>query len=138
VLENGLSILDHPGKGQRKMLIVATPPVKKFDRQAGVDETSTGLYHVVSGNHLWESFLEMIGGDERSWQERSDASHTTTVFLAEALKPKDTGKHTPTREMTKTGVWSERDTHEASAQSGREDARLSLPRPFNSSNDGER
>jgi hypothetical protein len=26
------------------MLIVVTPPVKQFDRQAGVDETSAGLY----------------------------------------------------------------------------------------------
>jgi hypothetical protein len=34
----------HPGEGQRQMLIVATPPVKQFDRQAGVDETSAGLY----------------------------------------------------------------------------------------------
>ena len=30
----------------------------------------------------------------------------TTVFLAEALKPKATGKHSSTREMTATGVWS--------------------------------
>jgi creatinine amidohydrolase len=43
----------------------------------------------------------------------------TQVFLAEALKPKDTGKHTSTREMTTTGVWSQRDTREATAESGR-------------------
>jgi hypothetical protein len=43
----------------------------------------------------------------------------TQVFLAEALKPKDTGKHTSTREMSATGVWSERDTHDASADRGR-------------------
>jgi creatinine amidohydrolase len=46
----------------------------------------------------------------------------TTIFLAEALKPKDTGKHTSTREMTRTGVWSERDTREASADRGRQDS----------------
>jgi creatinine amidohydrolase len=45
---------------------------------------------------------------------------TTQVFLAEALKPKETGKHTSTREMTASGVWSERDTRESSIQQGRE------------------
>ena len=51
----------------------------------------------------------MIAGDRTS----------TEVFLAEGLKPKDTGKHTSTREMSTTGVWSERDTKEASAEQGR-------------------
>ena len=41
------------------------------------------------------------------------------VFLAEGLKPKDTGKHTATAEMSTTGVWSERDPHEATAEQGR-------------------
>jgi hypothetical protein len=41
----------------------------------------------------------------------------TSVFLAEGLKPKATGKHMTTREMTATGVWSERDTRESSAAS---------------------
>ena len=40
------------------------------------------------------------------------------MFLAEGLKPKATGKHTSTREMTATGVWSERDTRESSAAQG--------------------
>ena len=47
---------------------------------------------------------------------------TSTVFLAESLKPKATGKHTSTRQMTATGVWSERDTREASAAQGRAQA----------------
>jgi creatinine amidohydrolase len=102
------------------------PPVKQFDRHAGVDETSTGLYlfpdlvemskagrnEVTLPDYLQKALPQVIAGDDM----------TTTVFLAEALKPKDTGKHTSTREMTKTGVWSERDTHEASAESGREDS----------------
>ena len=46
----------------------------------------------------------------------------STVFLAEGLKPKATGKHTSTREMTATGVWSERDTSESSAAQGRAQA----------------
>ena len=41
------------------------------------------------------------------------------IFLAEGLKPKETGKHTSTAEMSVTGVWSERDPHEATAEHGR-------------------
>jgi len=99
---------------------------KKFDRHAGVGETSAGLYlfptlvdlskagpnHVTLPEHLEKMLPQVIAGDETA----------ETVFLAEALKPKDTGKHTSTREMTKTGVWSERDTREATADRGREDS----------------
>jgi creatinine amidohydrolase len=41
------------------------------------------------------------------------------VFLAEALKPKDTGKGTSTSELSTTGVWSERNPREASSEQGR-------------------
>jgi len=102
------------------------PRVKQFDRHAGVDETSVGLYlfpdlvdmskagknEVTLPDHLQKALPQMIAGDDTA----------TAVFLAEALKPKDTGKHTSTREMTQTGVWSERDTREASAENGRQDA----------------
>jgi len=43
----------------------------------------------------------------------------TLIFLAEGLKPKETGKHTSTREMSATGVWSERDPQEPTAEQGR-------------------
>ena len=43
----------------------------------------------------------------------------TLIFLAEGLKPKETGKHTSAAEMSATGVWSERDPREASAEQGR-------------------
>ncbi len=102
------------------------PKVKQFDRHAGVDETSIGLYlfpdlvdmskagknEVTLPNHLQKALPQVIAGDDTA----------TTIFLAEALKPKDTGKHTSTREMTRTGVWSERNTREASAEIGREDS----------------
>jgi creatinine amidohydrolase len=100
--------------------------VEQFDRHAGVGETSSGLYlfpnlvemsrtgknEVTLPEHLRKALPQVIAGDDTA----------TTVFLAEALKPKDTGKHTSTREMTRTGVWSERDTREASAERGREDS----------------
>jgi creatinine amidohydrolase len=99
---------------------------KQFDRHAGVGETSDGLYlfpnlvdmtkagknEVVLPDHLEKALPQVVAGD----------GTTTTVFLAEALKPKQTGKHTSTREMTKTGVWSERDTRDASAERGREES----------------
>jgi creatinine amidohydrolase len=102
------------------------PKVKEFDRHAGVDETSSGLYlfpnlvdmskagknEVTLPDHLQKALPEVVAGDDVA----------NRVFLAEALKPKDTGKHTSTREMTKTGVWSERDTREASVEIGREDS----------------
>ena len=100
--------------------------MKQFDRHAGVGETSGALYlfpnlvdmrqagknEVTLPDHLQKALQQVIAGDDAA----------TMVFLAEALKPKDTGKHTSTREMTQTGVWSERDTREASAEIGREDS----------------
>ena len=98
------------------------PP--QFDRHAGIEETSSGLYlfpslvemnnagknEVTLPDHLRTSLPQVIAGDPTA----------TRVFLAEALKPKQTGKHTSTREMTKTGVWSEGDVREASAEKGRQ------------------
>jgi creatinine amidohydrolase len=95
----------------------------KFDRHAGVGETSGGLYlfptlvdmskagpnSLQLPEHLQNMLPEVIARDPTS----------NTVFLAEGLKPKATGKHTSTREMTATGVWSERDTSESSAAQGR-------------------
>ena len=97
-----------------------------FDRHAGVAETSGGLYlfptlvdmskagpnSLELPEHLRNMLPEVIARDPTA----------TTVFLAEGLKPKATGKHTSTREMTATGVWSERDTRESSAAQGRTQA----------------
>jgi creatinine amidohydrolase len=94
-----------------------------FDRHAGVSETSRGMYlfptlaepqnatanHVNLPPHLQEMLPLVNSGDQVA----------TLIFLAEALKPVDTGKRTSTKEMTATGAWSERDTHEATAAQGR-------------------
>jgi len=103
----------------------APPSDRRFDRHAGVGETSGGLYlfpslmamdkagknDVTLPDHLAKMLPQIAAGDPT----------VTQIFLAEALKPKDTGKHTSTREMTATGVWSERDTRESSEQRGRDD-----------------
>lgn len=118
-----------PEQEQRKQVGKAESNQKQqveeqFDRHAGVNETSAGLYlfpnlvdmgkagknEVTLPDHLQKSLPQVVAGD----------STASRVFLAEALKPNSTGKHTSTREMTKTGVWSNRDTHEASADEGRE------------------
>lgn len=94
-----------------------------FDRHAGVGETSSAMYLIPTlvdlskagkndltlPDHLNKALPLVNSGDRVASQ----------VFLAEALKPKDTGKHTSTREMTATGVWSERDTRDATAARGR-------------------
>jgi creatinine amidohydrolase/Fe(II)-dependent formamide hydrolase-like protein len=49
---------------------------------------------------------------------RTRPARRAIAFLAEGLKPKETGKHTSTGEMSATGVWSERDPHEATAEQG--------------------
>jgi creatinine amidohydrolase/Fe(II)-dependent formamide hydrolase-like protein len=43
----------------------------------------------------------------------------TLIFLAEGLKARETGKGTSAGEMSTTGVWSERDPGEATAELGR-------------------
>jgi creatinine amidohydrolase len=94
-----------------------------FDRHAGVGETSRAMYlfptlvdlskagknDLTLPDHLNKALPQVVAGD----------AATTQVFLAEALKPKDTGKHTSTREMSATGVWSERDTRDSTAEQGR-------------------
>src|SRR5579862_9196009 len=100
-----------------------TSRATQFDRHSGVAETSGALYLFPSlvnmaeagkndltlPDHLAKELPQVIAGDRV----------TTQVFLAEALKPKDTGKHTSTREMSATGVWSQRDTREATVEIGR-------------------
>lgn len=94
-----------------------------FDRHAGVGETSTGLYLFPSlvrldearkitltlPPHLSAMLPQVVAGDPAA----------TLVFLAEGLKPRDSGKKTSTREMSSTGAWSERDPREATAEQGR-------------------
>jgi len=77
-----------------------------------VDISKAGKNEITLPDHLQKTLPQVIAGDDTA----------TTIFLAEALKPKDTEKHTSTREMTKTGVWSQRDTREASADRGRQDS----------------
>jgi creatinine amidohydrolase len=100
------------------------PDVKGFDHHAGVGETSSSLY-------LIPSLVDMsvapppapltLPPDLKAMLPRVDTADRTTslLFLSQALKAKSTGKHTSTREMTATGVWSEADPRQASAARGK-------------------
>jgi len=96
---------------------------RAFDRHGGVGETSGGLYLFPSliqldqarratlthPPHLAKILPDVAAGDRTA----------ALVFLAEGLKPKETGKGTSAAEMSTTGVWSERDPGEATAEQGR-------------------
>lgn len=88
----------------------ALPPIVGFDRHSGVEETSQSLYLIPSLVNLsaatpapvtlpphLQAMLPQVIAHERT---------ADLLFLAEALKAKETGKHTSTREMTPTGNWS--------------------------------
>jgi creatinine amidohydrolase len=94
-----------------------------FDRHAGVGETSSAMYLIptlVDLSKAGKNDLTLPEHLNRALpQVKSGDRVANQVFLAEALKPKETGKHTSTREMSATGVWSERDTRDASAERGR-------------------
>lgn len=99
-----------------------TSRATQFDRHGGVGETSGALYlfptlvdlskgskgDLTLPEHMNQMLPQVIAGDPVA----------TQVFLAEGLKPKGTGKHTSTREMTASGSWSQRDTRDASAAAG--------------------
>jgi creatinine amidohydrolase len=94
-----------------------------FDRHAGVGETSGALY-------LFPTLVQMDKAERATLSVPPALASlpplvatgdraATLVFLAEALKPKATGKGTSTAEMSTTGVWSERDPREATAAQGK-------------------
>src|ERR1035437_268830 len=99
---------------------------KVFDRHAGVGETNASLYYtpnlvnmaaaktavLTMPKHLEAMLPKVIDGDPT----------VTTVFLAEGLKAKETGKGTSTREMSNTGTWGVGDLTQASAEKGRADS----------------
>jgi creatinine amidohydrolase len=101
----------------------STQPVP-FDRHGGVGETSGALY-------LFPTLVQMDKAERATLSLPPALSSlpplvatgdraASLVFLAEALKPKATGKGTSTAEMSTTGVWSERDPREATAEQGRQ------------------
>lgn len=94
-----------------------------FDRHGGVGETARGMY-------LFPSLIQLQTAEQATLTfpphlgemlplVRAGDRAATLVFLAEALKAKETGKGTSAADMSTTGVWSERDPKEATAEQGR-------------------
>ncbi len=107
--------------GGRAASPAATP--QQFDRHGGVGETARALYlfpSLVQLDKAQRATLTLPPELARMLPDvvRGDRA-ATLIFLAEGLKPKETGKHTSAAEMSTTGVWSERDPHEATAEAGR-------------------
>lgn len=98
-----------------------TAPV--FDRHAGVGETSTSLYmfpNLVDMKKAQTATLTLPEHMEKMLPQVAAGDPTANlVFLAEGLKPKETGKNTSTREMSNTGTWGMREITQASAEQGR-------------------
>jgi creatinine amidohydrolase len=96
-----------------------------FDRHAGVGETSTSLYlfpNLVNMKHAQTAKLTLPAHLQKMLPQVAAGDPTAMlVFLAEGLKPKETGKHTSAREMSNTGTWGMRDITQASAEQGHED-----------------
>jgi len=103
--------------------VTAAREPQPFDRHGGVGETSGALYLFPSlvaldkaeravltlPPHLSQLLPQVAAGDPAA----------SIIFLAEGLKPRETGKQTSAAEMSTTGVWSERDPREATAEQGR-------------------
>ena len=99
-----------------------------FDQHGGVGETSGELY-------LFPTLVQLEKGERATLSVppalvslpplvATGDRVATLVFMAEALKPKATGKGTSTAELTTTGAWSELDPREATAERGRESTEL--------------
>lgn len=97
-------------------------PSKVLDRHAGTPETSSSMYLMPSlvqldkaeasqltlPKHLDEMLPEVIANEPTA----------KMLFLAEGLKQESTGKKTSSAEMSKTGVWGERDPKESTTERG--------------------
>jgi creatinine amidohydrolase len=94
-----------------------------FDRHGGVNETSTSMYmfpNLVNMKNAQTATLTLPEHMQKMLPQVAAGDPTATlVFLAEGLKPLETGKHTSTREMTNTGTWGVRPITDASAEQGR-------------------
>lgn len=118
-LADGVSAMREPPPARP-----ATTQRVPFDRHGGVGETSGALY-------LFPTLVQMDKAERATLTvppaladmpplvANGDRA-ASLVFLAEALKPKNTGKGTSTREMSTMGVWSERDPRDATAEQGRQ------------------
>lgn len=96
-----------------------------LDRHAGTSETSNSLYIMPNLVQLDKAYASKLILPEHLKSMiplvvKNDPT-ATLLFLAEGLKAEETGKKTSSAEMSKTGVWGERDPKESTAERGKID-----------------
>jgi creatinine amidohydrolase len=110
--------------------IKPSPKVKAefLDRHSGTSETSNSLYlmpNLVQLDKAYASELTLPTHLRNMVPLVLNNDPTATMlFLAEGLKAEETGKKTSSAEMSKTGVWGERNPKESTAEKGEEDTKV--------------
>jgi hypothetical protein len=88
------------------------PTAQAFDRHSGVNETSWAALSFFRHWSIWTRphsrnyCFHLTSRECFRWRPPETDRAAIMLFLAEALKPKETGKNTSTAEMSPTGVWS--------------------------------
>jgi len=98
------------------------PPAPQIDWHAGVGETSLMLYltpSLVDMSKARQPKLTLPRHLTELSKMAEDRPDLGRIFSASIFLPKATGKHTSTREMTDTGVFSSGNPAEATAERGR-------------------
>lgn len=99
--------------------------IELLDRHSGTGETSDCMYlmpNLVQLDKAYASELTLPKHLRKMIPLVLNNDPTATMlFLAEGLKAEETGKKTSSAEMSKTGVWGERDPKEATVKRGQDD-----------------
>lgn len=105
-------------------------PIEKenhLDRHGGTGETSNSLYLMPNLVQLDKAYASELTLPEhlRTMVPLVINNDPTAklLFLAEGLKAEETGKKTSSAEMSKTGVWGERDPKESTLKRGEDNTK---------------
>jgi len=121
-LSDGIASISSRPSGNTPARIPGSAP-PPFDQHGGVGESSGGLYlfpTLMSMDPAERATLSVPPALNQLFQKTKEGDATANlVFMAEALKPTVTGKHTTTADLSTTGAWSERNPRDATLEQGR-------------------
>lgn len=110
---------------------IEAKPIEKenhLDRHGGTGETSNSLYLMPNLVQLDKAYASELTLPEhlRAMVPLVINNDPTAklLFLAEGLKAEETGKKTSSAEMSKTGVWGERDPKESTTKRGEDNTKV--------------
>jgi creatinine amidohydrolase len=119
-LNDGIATVSQPVQANAQSGAQAAPP---FDQHGGVGETSGGLYlfpTLTALDKAERATLSVPPALSQLFERTKNRDATANlVFMAEALKPTETGKGTSAAQLSTTGAWSERNPRDATAEQGR-------------------